>query len=166
MKLFENFSSDSRIWIYQSNRAFTEAEIHQIKNKCIEFTNQWTAHKDQLTASSEIIYKRFIIFCVDENNASASGCSIDKSVHLVKELEKEFNIFLLNRMLVAYINDDKVLSCPLSSFVQLFQSGKISRDTLVFNNNISTLEQLQNNWIIPVKESWIASHLQLETERS
>jgi len=43
-------------------------------------TISWTAHNNQLKAKGEIRYNRFLILIVDESQAGASGCSIDKSV--------------------------------------------------------------------------------------
>jgi hypothetical protein len=35
-------------------------------------------------------------------------------------------------------------------------NGFISATTLFFNNVVQSKEELENNWIIPVKESWLA----------
>jgi hypothetical protein len=159
MQLFENFSPESKIWIYQCNRPFTQEEIQSIGIKCNQFTDSWTAHDIKLKASFEIIYNRFIIFCVDENIEGASGCSIDKSVHLIREIEKQNQVFLLNRMQVAYIENDHVSACPLSVFIKLYETGKVNLQTLVFNNTITQLSQLSTDWKQPLKDSWIATHL-------
>src|SRR6187401_1503982 len=89
---------DSRIWIYQANRELTEGEINQVNETTCEFVESWTAHDKDLMASFEIRYNRFLILMVDEKSAGASGCSIDKSVHFVKSLEKKFNIDFFDRM--------------------------------------------------------------------
>jgi len=35
----------------------------------------------------------------------------------------------------------------------------INPETLYFHNLVQTKEQLENNWIIPVKNSWIANRI-------
>lgn len=162
MKIFEGFSPASRIWIYQSNRPFTEDEVLHLRKESSMFVNNWTAHNDKLKATSEILHNRFIAFCVDENVAAVSGCSLDKSIHYIKQVEKDLNVFLLNRQLIAYKNGDNVLSCPMNAFVELYQQGKINADTIVFNNLVDTLSSFRNGWETPLKNSWIFRYTQTE----
>ena len=81
------FSSHSRVWIYQSDRKLTADEVVQIQMNLDNFTRSWTAHNNQLKAKAEIRYNRFLVLIVDESQAGASGCSIDKSVNFMKQLE-------------------------------------------------------------------------------
>ncbi|MEL6976420.1 MAG: ABC transporter ATPase, partial [Bacteroidota bacterium] len=74
---FEALPDESRVWIYQSNRSFTEAEITEIKEGLAQFLTQWTAHGSELKAGFTIKYKRFIVIALDQSLAGASGCSID-----------------------------------------------------------------------------------------
>jgi len=39
----------------------------------------------------------------------------------------------------------------------------ITADTLYFNNLVLTKLELENNWIIPVNQSWLAKRLTLNT---
>ena len=39
----------------------------------------------------------------------------------------------------------------------------INPETLYFNNLVATKAELENNWIVPVKESWIASKIPQKT---
>jgi hypothetical protein len=159
MQLFENFSPQSRVWIYQCNRPFTQQEIAEITSTCKTFTESWTAHENKLKAASAVLYNRFIVFCVDEETSGASGCSIDKSVHLVRDLEKQYHIFLLNRMQVAYLENENVMACPLPIFLNLFSENKVNSSTKIFNNLVTTLSEMNAGWIQPVSESWIQHHL-------
>ena len=56
---FESLPEDSRVWIYQSNRSFTDEELVEIKQKLDEFLTQWTVHGSNLKAGYDIKYKRF-----------------------------------------------------------------------------------------------------------
>ena len=68
-----SFSPQSKVWIYQSNRAFSNAEVTAIQQKLDDFTAQWQAHGQQLKAKAEIIYQFFIVFTVDEASAGVTG---------------------------------------------------------------------------------------------
>src|ERR1700749_1742248 len=96
------FSENSRVWIYQSDKKLADAEVQQIQQNLDAFTTQWTAHNPQLKAKAEVRYNRFLILIVDESQAGASGCSIDKSVNFMQHLERQFNINLFDRFNLAY----------------------------------------------------------------
>ena len=80
---FENLPDNSRIWIYQANRKLSEEEVHSITQQTSQFLEQWTAHGSDLEAGFEVKYNRFIVIGLNQANASASGCSIDSSVHFI-----------------------------------------------------------------------------------
>lgn len=151
-----NISENSRIWIYQSNRPFTPQEEQTVKQRLDEFTGQWKAHEQELLTEGTILYNRFIVIGVDEQQAEASGCSIDSSTRLIKNLEKELGIDLFNRFNMAYRHNDDVISCSREEFERLISEGKITENTIVFNNLIKTTGELKTRWEIPLKNSWHA----------
>ncbi len=148
------FSENSRVWIYQSDRKLTDTEAQQIKMQLSDFASAWTAHNNQLKAAAEIRYNRFLVLIVDENQAGASGCSIDKSVNFIKHLEQQYHINLLDRFNLAYRQGEEVLSAPRHEFEALVKQGDIHSDTIVFNNLVQNLNELNNNWEVPFKNSW------------
>ena len=92
---FNNLPDTSRIWVYQCNRKFTPEELEYIQAKTRYFLTQWTAHGTELEAGFEIKYDRFIVLGLNQENASASGCSIDASVHFIQELQQKMDVDLL-----------------------------------------------------------------------
>jgi len=150
----DTLPANSRIWIYQASRELTSAEAAHIGGSTQEFLESWTAHNQALKAGFEIRYNRFLILMVDENSAGASGCSIDKSVHFIKSLEKKFNIDFFDRMKFAFKQDGRVEAVQRSDFEILYQNGTLNGDTIVFNNLIETKGDLSSSWELPVKNSW------------
>lgn len=150
-------SKNSKIWIYQSNRQFTADEEAFVDNWLKSFTKQWEAHGRKLNAFSEIRYSRFIILAVDEGQAEASGCSIDKSVSLMKQIEQELSISLFDRFNIAWKDAAGVHSGSREEFEQKIISGEITENTIVFNNLVQTLGELEEKWEVPFKESWHAT---------
>jgi hypothetical protein len=149
-----HFSENSRVWVYQSDKELSDSQVKQIQAELNDFTVRWTAHNNQLKAKSEIRYNRFLILIVDESHAGASGCSIDKSVHFIKQLETEHHINLLDRFNLAYRSGSEVLSAQRNDFEGLIKSGNINTETIVFNNLVQNLKELQTKWEVPFKESW------------
>lgn len=152
------FSENSRVWIYQSDRQLTDTETQQIQQQLNAFTQSWTAHNHQLKAGAEIRYNRFIILIVDESQAGASGCSIDKSVNFMKQLEQQYSINLFDRFNLAYREGSEVLSAPRHAFEEKIKQGTINRDTIVFNNLVQNVAEFNTKWEVPFKDSW---HVQL-----
>ena len=149
-----SFSPQSKVWIYQSNRPFTDEEVVSIENKVSDFTAQWKAHGHQLLAKAEVLYRFFIVFIVDEASAGVTGCSIDASVRVVKEIEQEHHLDLLNRFNMAYIADGKVVVVNKEDFETLVSIKAVDRKTIVFNNMVQTLSEFENKWQVPFEESW------------
>ncbi|MGZ5244389.1 MAG: ABC transporter ATPase [Bacteroidia bacterium] len=143
-----------KVWIYQSNRNLTPTEVENIKQAGEEFVEKWAAHKMLLTAGFDVLYNRFLVIKVDESLVSASGCSIDESVRFVKALESKFGLNLFDRMQMAYLADsEKIESATLQEISNLYKSGKLKDNTLVFNNLVQDSKQMNQSWKIPFAQS-------------
>jgi hypothetical protein len=151
-----NISENSRVWIYQSDRPFTTEEEQAITQILHDFTKEWQAHGHALAALTEIFHHQFIVISVDEQIAGATGCSIDKSVHLMKTIESKFNINLFDRFRMAYKSGDDIINCSREEFEDRIKNGLVTRETLVFNNLITKRKELKTSWNIPLAESWHA----------
>lgn len=149
-----SFSPQSRVWIYQSDRKFTSNEENEILNKLASFTNQWKAHGNELLAKAEIRYGFFIILTVDEGQAGVTGCSIDSSVRLIKEIEQEYHVDLFNRFNMAYKVNGEVVVNSKEDFETLVNIKQITPETIVFNNMVQNLAELETKWEVPFQNSW------------
>ena len=94
---FNILPQESRIWIYQANRSFTNEELEAIKVKLNKFIENWTAHGSDLQSGYLIKYKRFIVIGLNQNLNKATGCSIDASVRFIQQLEKEYDVDLMDK---------------------------------------------------------------------
>ncbi|CAZ97882.1 ABC transporter ATPase [Zobellia galactanivorans] len=153
---FNTLPDASRIWIYQANRSFTEAELAEIRNELNDFITEWTAHGSQLKAGYEIKYKRFIVLALDQSEVAASGCSIDASVHFIQHLEKKYNVELLDKMNVSYKQGEHIAYKTLIDFKKMAKQKAVSKNTIVFNNLVANKQEYQEHWEVPAGESWHA----------
>ncbi|NVJ62752.1 MAG: ABC transporter ATPase [Flavobacteriaceae bacterium] len=150
---FNDLADDARIWIYQSNRSLTDQEQEEINTDLKTFLEQWTAHGKDLKAGFELKYKRFIIIGLDAQT-QASGCSIDASVHFIQELEKKYEIDLLDRMNVSFKQGDFIAYKTLKDFKVMAKNKSVSKNTVVFNNLVATKAEYLDHWEVPASESW------------
>lgn len=160
MLSIKQMPNDARVWIFQSNRGLSDAEVSAVSKAGYDFIAGWKAHGASLKASFDVLFNRFVIIAVDEKQASVGGCSLDSSIHFIKELEKQFNINLLDRMQVAYRKGNEILSCSLSEFEKLANLNLVNESTVVFNNMVSTKIEFDNNWEVNLKQSWQSRVLQ------
>lgn len=151
---FQDLPKTSRVWVYQSDRKFTEEELPRLQQELSNFLEQWTAHGANLSAGFEIKYERFIVIALDQNINAASGCSIDSQVRFIQKLESEYEVSLLDKMNVTYIQNDRLHFKALADFKKMAKDGAVGKQTIVFNNLVNTVEEYEEHWEIPAIESW------------
>ena len=151
---FNELPENARIWIYQSNRTFTTTEESEITNKISEYLSSWSTHGIGLTTAFELRYNRFIIIGVDQEAHSVSGCSLDDLARFIQQLEKEYQINLLDRMNVSYKQGEFIAYKNLADFKKMVKEKAVSPKTIVFNNLVNTKLEYENYWEIPLEESW------------
>lgn len=151
---FESLPPDSRVWIYQSNRRFSDEELAKITHELREFIDTWSAHGNAMEASYLLKYNRFIIFAVNQEAQMPTGCSIDKSVAFIQKLEQELNVDLLDKMNVTFKLGEHIAHKPLIDFKKMAKEKAVSGNTIVFNNLVNTIEEWNENWEVPARDSW------------
>ncbi len=151
---YKNLPNNSRIWIYQAERAFSENEIEMISEKTKDFIEQWTRHGDDLKGSFTIKYNQFLILAVDEGFNNVSGCSIDASVRFVQLLENELGLDLMDKLNISFKDGERINIVKLSDFQKFAKEQKIHSETIVFNNLINTKEDFELHWEVPAHQSW------------
>ena len=151
---FNTLPEESRIWIYQCNRSLSETEIAEIELKLNVFIENWTAHGSNLESGYNIVYKRFIVIGLNQNLNNATGCSIDASVHFIQQLEKDYKIDLMDKMNVSYKQGEYIAYKTLTDFRKMAKDKAVSKNTIVFNNLVTTIAEFKENWEVPASESW------------
>ena len=156
-----SFHADSRTWVYQCNRLFTMQEALDIEDLLKDFTTQWKSHGVPVKGDAYLFFGQFIVLLADETATGVSGCSTDSSVRLIKNIEERFGVNMFDRTTLAFVIKDKIQLLPMAQLSYAFEQNFISGDTLYFNNLVQTKEELEEKWIIPIKESWLARKLPL-----
>ena len=151
---FENMPSNSRVWIFQSNRPFSALEFKEIEMSLNLFLKSWTTHGKSLLSSFKINYNRFIIIALDESNNSATGCSIDSCVNFIQKLENKYKIDLLDKMNVTFKQGDFFSYKSINDFKKLVENRSVSRNTIVYNNMVVNITDFLENWEVPASKSW------------
>ena len=151
---FDTLPLESRIWIYQSNRKFSDDEITEIETAVKDFIANWSAHGTSLEASYLIKYNRFIIFAINQDVQAATGCSIDSSVQFIQNLEAKYGVDLLDKMNVTFKNGEFIAHKTLLEFKKMAKDKAVTGSTIVFNNLVNTIQEFNDAWEIAAEESW------------
>jgi hypothetical protein len=158
-KIPKDFNDSSRVWIYQSNRVFELNEALDIEKTLKQFVSGWKSHGDTVKGYADLFFDQFIVLMADETATGVSGCSTDSSVGIIKEIEQQFNVQLFDRQTLAFILNDNVQLLPFAQLGHAADSNFINADTPYFNNTVLTKKELLQNWIVPIKESWLAKRI-------
>ena len=151
---FDKLPLSSRVWVYASDRKFTQKEIISIRKDLEYFLSNWTSHNQNLETAFELRYDRFIIIAVNQQINNTSGCSIDNSVRFMKKLENKYQVDLFDKMNVIYKKDKHLFHKKLNEFISMYKSNSVTQNTIVFNNLVKTIREYKDQWEVPAKDSW------------
>lgn len=154
-----DFSPESRAWVYQSSRRFTEQQQREIDEQLEQFYLQWTSHGSQVKGWAKLLFGQFIVVLADEQGDPLCGRSMDGMMRTIKSMEKQYDAQFFDRLTLTFWVKDSPQMLPLSQVEYALEKGYIHADTLFFNNAITTKAELLTQWMIPLKESWLASKL-------
>ncbi|HEX8462594.1 MAG TPA: hypothetical protein VF623_14235 [Segetibacter sp.] len=155
----ENFHPSSRVWIYQASRLFSMGEALEIEDMLNDFTQNWHTHGAKVKGYANLLFGQFVIIMADETQAGVSGCSTDSSVRVIKAIEETFKVNMFDRQSLAFLINDKVQLLPLSQLKYAVENNFVNSETIYFNNIVLNKEELLNNWMIAVKDSWLAKRI-------
>ena len=161
----QNFSDQSRVWIYQSSRAFIEKEQLEINEQLEQFYTQWTAHGAAVKGWAKILFGQFVVILADESEVSVSGCSTDSSVKVIKSIERQYSVNMFDRMSITFLRNGKAEMLPLGQIQYAIDRGFINGDSYLFNNVVYTKGELQENWLVPLRKSWLAERVNLSAQQ-
>jgi hypothetical protein len=159
---FISLPSPARIWIFQSNREFTSQEELDIRDALNSFTQNWVAHGQPLKSSFEIRFKYFIILAADESYNATSGCSVDESVRIMKQIQQRSGFDLFDRNLIVFKKGDSLVAIPMGQLKEKLADGTWNGRTETFNNLVSVKSQLDADWIVPAGKTWLKRYLSTE----
>ena len=157
---FDTLPKNARVWLYQANRTLTQQEQIEINKFLSDFLENWTAHQQILKASVKILNNFFVIIALDEGYRAASGCSIDKQVHCLKQIEGKWGISLLDHSQIAYVSENTIHLVNFKEVKSAIGENKITPQTLIVNKNIATISDLQSSLFLPAQETWLKNYFQ------
>jgi hypothetical protein len=161
---FNKMPDHARVWIYQTDRILTDAEVQYIQQVLDFQINNWAAHGAALVGAATVLHKRFVIVSVDEMHNQASGCSIDASTNWLKNLGAEMNLNFFDRS-IAYLQGDEIKTVEMLKIKPLITEEIITPNTLIFNNLVPNIGEFKKAWNVLAGDSWMKRYFQLNVAR-
>lgn len=151
-----DFAAEAKVWVYQAARTFTVRELAEINEQLDQFYQQWMSHNRPVKGWAGVFFNQFIVIVADDTADRLCGSAVDHSLRVIQSLERQYEVSLLDRMLLGFLVQDRVELLPLAQLPHALAAGKVKEDTLYFNNTVTTKAALLDHWIIPLKDSWLA----------
>lgn len=148
--LFKEFPDKSKIWLYQSDRALSEAEMKELETELVDFAEEWAAHGNQLSAAAKVLNPYFSIMVVNDDLVLPSGCSVDTKVKYIKELGEKMKVNFFDRMRVTLEENGELKQIHFSEL------GK-HKEALVFDPLLNSLGEFRKGWPKVIQESNFAN---------
>lgn len=155
-----DFADNSKVWIFQSSRAFIEKEQTEINEQLYQFYTQWMSHGDTVKGWAQLVYGQFIVVMADEIQTQIGGCSTDGMMRMIKSLERQYSVNFFDRLMITFLKNEKAEMLPFAQIQYALDNDHITEHTLTFNNAVvNTKKELLTQWLVPLKDSWLASRV-------
>ncbi|MBI1305289.1 MAG: hypothetical protein GC181_01595 [Bacteroidetes bacterium] len=155
---------ESRIWLYGANRRFTSSELSYIQDLLEDFCSSWAAHGKKLDCGFKIIGDQIIALAVDEAVEAASGCSIDSSVAVIREIDNKYRLDIFNRLRTyVSVGENSLETLSLDDVKRKLASAELHSYSPVVNMQASEIRQIRENPFIPLKNTWLERFIERQT---
>lgn len=138
----------------------TENEIKEIHDFLEVNMEGWAAHGAPLRSSLKFYYNRVMLVILDADYQKATGCSIDAFSDWIIELNQRLNVDLFDRS-IAYFEEGELKFFPIFQAKRKVSEGLIQPDTKILNHLINTKSQIDSNWLISAKDSFMKTYFTL-----
>ena len=152
---FKQIPDEGKLWIFPSHRKFYPQEIAELKERVEAFLTEWDDQEIAIKCSYSLKYDRFIIITVDDSKNSLSLQAHELLITFIQDLEKKYDIVLMDKINVCYKQGDYVQYKDLKDFRKMIKAKGVSQKTIVFNNMITSKVELKYDWEINIMDSWL-----------
>lgn len=155
---FDALPDDAHVWCFAAEPEPGPRETAHLLDSMQRFVEQWTAHRQDLTAGVTWMHQRFLLVGLDQSRAGVSGCSIDALMGRLGDLERELGIRLTDASPVWYRDGEgRIRPVLREEFRKLAKTGAVGPDTPVFDLTASTLGPIRGGGLErPASTSWHA----------
>src|SRR6478672_5096196 len=154
-KDFEKLPDNARVWVYGADKWIGPESEKMLLEQVDNYLTEWKAHGMPLTAGRNWRENRFLTIAVDQNQAGASGCSIDGLFRTLKSLEQKVGAGIVTSGLIFYRDKrGKIQAVSRDDFGEAGARGEVDADTQVFDLSVTTLGEWRARFSSRAGDSW------------
>lgn len=150
---YSELSDNNKIWVYTSDRPFTEIEENFVEEKLKGLCENWDVHGSPLKASFVVVKSQIIVLLSDEVDNQASGCSIDSSVRAMKEIGEELNVDFFNRWNVTCEKENTIQVLHVNDLKSKLKSGDMTGNDYIFKNILESKSEFESTFREKISDS-------------
>lgn len=150
---YNSMPEDSKVWVFPSQKKIYPNEIEKLEKKISDFILTWEEQNEQLEASFAIKYNRFVVIFADSENVISTEI-INQLISFIFELQAELETELMDKMNACFKQGEYVQYKDLKDFKKLIKDKGVNKNTIVFDNLVSTKQEFDEYWEVPASESW------------
>jgi hypothetical protein len=162
---FSTLPDVARVWVFGSSAPLSASAEETLLHAVDDYLAGWRAHGEPLTVGRDWREHRFLTIAVDPTASDASGCSLDALYRLLRDLERELGISLLDGGRVYYRDVDGGVQATDRAGFSVMAGGVpggelvITEQTPVFNLTVPTLGEWRSRFETVAGDSWHAALL-------
>jgi hypothetical protein len=153
---FDLLPDNARVWIFTANKKLNAEIVSTIKVQLDQLLAGWTAHGNSLLAAHIILQDYFLVVGLNQNEADASGCSIDSLFRMIKTVGENTNIDFLNREIVPLHTETGITLVERKRLKQFLADNNVH---FVYNTLVNTKNDVTHHFKQEIKTSWVARFL-------
>ena len=154
LDIFQALPDESPLWVYGFETALDRETKQGLERRLTTFLSHWETHGSPVQAVFGIFEDRFLLLA-GYAAGGISGCAIDSSVRVFKQLREEGLDGLERSRVYFRAEDGSIQAVHFSEFQPAIDAGRVVASTPVFDTNLGSLAQLrQAGFEKPFTESW------------
>jgi hypothetical protein len=150
---YNKMPEDSKVWVFPSQKKIYPNEIEKIEKKISAFIIGWEEQNDKLEASFTIKYNRFVVIFAN-SEITISTTTTNQLISFIIAIQTEFETELMDKMNACFKQGEYVQYKDLKNFKKLIKDKGVNKNTIVFDNLVSTKQEFDAYWEVPASESW------------
>jgi hypothetical protein len=146
---------NARIWLFGISPQLDDAKSERLLAQVDAFLDGWAAHGTPIVAGRAVVDHTFLVVGIDQR-AEASGCSIDRMFGLLRNLERDLDVQILDADRVFFRHGDgRIDAVSRAAFRE-----NADRHTIVFDTTAERLGAVRGgDWEKRAEDSWHGSLL-------
>ena len=135
--IFQNLHPQSKIWLYISPVSIDSVTKKNISSLFKDFVDDWKSHGQTVNGQLKFIKDNLLVVGADYFPDGMCGRAVDAQVRFINQINEGFNLDLLNRINIAFVEQDSIVVHNFNNLDALIKKDSVNKST-IYCNTFST----------------------------